>query len=77
MQLHAAAAVLMLKNPCISIGFLSNAEPTISETILEWSSNNITAVSSGGSRGGGGVQGVAIPPKSSEPYIQNALLILC
>ena len=27
--------------------------------------------------GGGGGSGGCNPPKSSEPYIQNALLILC
>ena len=31
----------------------------------------------GGGGGGGGGSGGCNPPKSSEPYIQNALLILC
>ena len=37
-----------------------------------------TVADLGGGGGGGGVQGVATPSpqKSSEPYIQNALLIL-
>ena len=37
---------------------------------------SVTALTSGGSRGRAG-SGGCNPPKSSEPYIQNALLILC
>ena len=50
---------------------------SLSHTVTSYSHALLVQIVSVADLGGGGGSGGCNPPKSSEPYIQNALLILC